>query len=105
MRETSRSRRAPRAVARSAAPFILQSEETMRRRAQCAGAEERAGAQARRGASSRGAALPRPARQEMEARLGHDFGSVRVHTDAQAAAAAAQIGATAYTVGPDVYFG
>ena len=43
-------------------------------------------------------------RARMEARLGHDFGSVRVHDDARAAASAAAVGALAYTVGRDVVF-
>ena len=41
----------------------------------------------------------------MEAKFGHYFGSVRVHTDARAAASAGAVGAIAYTVGRDVGFG
>jgi Domain of unknown function (DUF4157) len=41
---------------------------------------------------------------DMGARLGHDFGAVRVHTDAEAAAAARQLDARAFTVGRDVVF-
>jgi outer membrane protein OmpA-like peptidoglycan-associated protein len=41
----------------------------------------------------------------MEARFGHDFSGVRVHTDGQAAASAAAYGAIAYTVGRDVVMG
>lgn len=44
-------------------------------------------------------------RREMESRLGHDFTQVRVHTDRDAAALAALLGADAVTVGQDVYFG
>jgi hypothetical protein len=40
----------------------------------------------------------------MEARLGHDFSRVRVHTDAPAAASARAVEALAYTVGKDVAF-
>ena len=36
---------------------------------------------------------------------GHDFSDVRVHTDSAAASSAADIGAVAYTVGSDVFFG
>jgi Domain of unknown function (DUF4157) len=36
--------------------------------------------------------------------LGHDFSLVRVHTDAQAAASAEQVGARAYTVGHHIAF-
>jgi hypothetical protein len=41
----------------------------------------------------------------MEPRFGHDFGRVRVHTDARAAEAARAVSALAYTVGGDVVFG
>jgi hypothetical protein len=40
----------------------------------------------------------------MEERLGHDFGSVRVHTDHAASESARAIHAQAYTVGTDVVF-
>jgi hypothetical protein len=41
----------------------------------------------------------------MEARFGHDFGRVRVHTDTRAAESARAVNALAYTVGRDVVFG
>jgi Domain of unknown function (DUF4157) len=44
-------------------------------------------------------------RREMESRLGHDFTQVRIHTDRDAAALTALLGADAVTVGQDVYFG
>jgi hypothetical protein len=40
----------------------------------------------------------------MEARLGHDFGDVRVHTDAAATESAKAVNAHAYTVGSNVVF-
>jgi hypothetical protein len=43
-------------------------------------------------------------RAAMEPRFGHDFGRVRVHTDARAAASARAVNALAYTVGDDVVF-
>lgn len=43
-------------------------------------------------------------RADMEARLGTDFGDVRVHTDSAASDSAAAVGAHAYTVGRDVVF-
>lgn len=43
-------------------------------------------------------------RAEMEARLGHDFSDVRVHTDAAAHESAASVNAHAYTVGSNVVF-
>jgi hypothetical protein len=55
--------------------------------------------------SGGGAPLDASTRSFMESRLGHDFGDVRVHTDAKASASAASVGANAYTVGRDVVFG
>lgn len=40
----------------------------------------------------------------MESRFGHDFGSVRVHTDDHAAQSARAVNALAYTVGQDIVF-
>lgn len=40
----------------------------------------------------------------MEARFGHDFSRVRIHTDAAAADSARSLNAFAYTVGPDIVF-
>lgn len=54
--------------------------------------------------TGRGEPLPETVRQEMEARLGADFGRVRIHTDAVAASAAAALAASAFTVGEDVFF-
>lgn len=44
-------------------------------------------------------------RAAMEKGFGHDFGRVRVHTDARAAESARAVGALAYTVGREVVFG
>jgi hypothetical protein len=44
-------------------------------------------------------------RAGFESTLGHHFGNVRVHTDAEAAASADALHAAAYTVGSDVVFG
>lgn len=44
------------------------------------------------------------ARAEMEARLGHDFGQVRLHTNGRAAESARAVEAQAYTLGHDVVF-
>jgi hypothetical protein len=43
-------------------------------------------------------------RADMEARLGHDFGDVRVHHDARAEESAQAVNAHAYTVGPNIVF-
>lgn len=53
---------------------------------------------------SRGQPLEPATRAFMEARFGHDFSRIRVHTDAPAAAAAQAANARAYTVGRDVVF-
>jgi hypothetical protein len=54
--------------------------------------------------SGGGAPLAPDVRADMEARLGHDFGDVRVHTDSRASESAQTVGAHAYTVGSDVVF-
>ena len=41
----------------------------------------------------------------MEARFGHDFGRVRIHSDGRAAESARALNASAYTVGRDIVFG
>jgi hypothetical protein len=43
-------------------------------------------------------------RADMEARLGHDFGDVRVHHDVRAEESAKAVNAHAYTVGPNIVF-
>jgi hypothetical protein len=57
------------------------------------------------GAAGRGGPLAPEVRQDLEPKLGHDFGDVRVHTDDQAAESARAVGAKAYTVGTDIVFG
>lgn len=54
--------------------------------------------------SGGGAPLAPEVRVDMESRLGHDFGDVRVHTDGRAHESAQAVGAHAYTVGSDVVF-
>jgi len=54
---------------------------------------------------SPGRPLDRTTRSFMESRFGHDFGRVRIHTGATAAASAETIGALAYTVGRNIVFG
>jgi len=43
-------------------------------------------------------------RADMEGRLGHDFGDVRVHHDTRAEESAKAVNAHAYTVGPNIVF-
>ena len=52
-----------------------------------------------------GQPLESQTRADMESRLGHNFGRVRVHTDAQAAESANAVHAQAYTAGHDIVFG
>jgi Domain of unknown function (DUF4157) len=55
--------------------------------------------------NSSGKPLDATTRTFMESRFGHDFSSVRVHTDVHAAKSAQAVNALAYTVGRDVVFG
>jgi hypothetical protein len=54
---------------------------------------------------SPGSPLEPATRAEMQARLGHDFSQVRVHTDQRAAESARAVNALAYTVGRHVVLG
>ncbi|SDD75208.1 eCIS core domain-containing protein [Actinokineospora iranica] len=54
---------------------------------------------------SPGAPLPPALRTDMESRLGHNFSSVRLHTDTAAARSATEINARAYTSGEHVVIG
>jgi Domain of unknown function (DUF4157) len=53
---------------------------------------------------STGQPLDRGTRDVMEARFGHDFSRVRVHTDRRAEESARAVDAVAYTVGNDIAF-
>ncbi len=55
--------------------------------------------------SSPGQPLDPATRDFMEARFGHDFGPVRLHTNARAAESARSVSALAYTVGGNIVFG
>jgi outer membrane biosynthesis protein TonB len=52
-----------------------------------------------------GQPLDADSRAFFESRFRYDFGSVRVHTNQEAAQSAGEIGARAYTVGSDIVFG
>lgn len=58
--------------------------------------------EARRGG---GMPLPSATRSLMESRIGADFGNVRVHADGEAASMSSALGARAFTLGRDIYFG
>jgi hypothetical protein len=80
-----------------------EEEELQMKRASRAMPEIGAGLRARIGGlRSGGQPLPPPLRTFFDPRFGHDFGRVRIHTDAQAARA---VHARAFTVGQDVVFG
>ncbi len=54
--------------------------------------------------SGSGSPLDDGVRTDMEARMGHDFGDVRVHTGDAADASARSVSAHAYTVGSNIVF-
>ncbi|MDQ3990018.1 MAG: DUF4157 domain-containing protein, partial [Actinomycetota bacterium] len=54
--------------------------------------------------SGGGAPLDANIRTDMESRLGHDFGDVRVHTDSRAHDSAKAVNAHAYTAGNNIVF-
>ena len=54
---------------------------------------------------SGGRSLPETTREFMESRFAHNFSSVQIHTDSQAAAISRQLNAKAFTHGQHVYFG
>ncbi len=102
--------RAPAVAQRLCAGCGAQKEEepeVQRKCATCGSAgpsPSGAGEVAANAVASAGAPLTRELRHYFEPRFGRDFGDVRVHTGGQAAAAAAAIGARAYTLGANVAF-
>lgn len=58
-----------------------------------------------KGAQGGGSALPEELRGELEGFFGTGLGHVRVHADGQAAGLSRSLGAEAFTVGSDVFFG
>lgn len=57
------------------------------------------------GSSSDGQSLDQNTRAVFETHFGHDLSQVQVHTGARASQAAETLGAQAFTVGQDIYFG
>ena len=55
--------------------------------------------------SGAGQPLDAGVRRELEEQLGHDLGSVRLHTDRDAGALTSMLGADAVAVGQDIFFG
>jgi hypothetical protein len=66
--------------------------------------EATAGASVERTLANPGDALDPGVRIDMGKRFGHDFSRVRIHTDADAAHSARDLGATAYTAGEHIAF-
>ncbi len=58
-----------------------------------------------RALASPGRPMPSALRHEMEGRFGYDFSGVRVHTGTAAEESARDVGAHAYTFGPNIVFG
>lgn len=55
--------------------------------------------------SGPGSPLPTLLRERIESGIGHDFSGVRIHTNALAASATREVGAHAFTMNRDIYFG
>lgn len=79
-------------------------ESTLQRRAAGNAALSYAPHSVHEALSSSGHPLDTAARAFMEPRFGHDFGKVRIHADANAAASARDVQALAYTVGDHIAF-
>ena len=88
----------------SSAPDALAAPVTHRSADTTAGRPSASGAVARPGRSA-GRPLDRSTRAVFEPRLGAGLGHVRVHSGADASAAARQISAHAFTIGSDIVFG
>ncbi len=87
-------------------PQELEPDEVLRRKArESAPTTASPQFEARFGALGGGAALNPELRAFFEPRFGRDFGAVRLHTGARAAAVAESIRARAFTFGRDVVFG
>ena len=98
---------AARAVIEAAAPQVSAGPvaRISRRALPSAGGTQAAPSSVARAIEGAGEPLGQTERAFFEPRFGHDFGSVRVHRDAAAAASAQDIAARAYTVGHHVVFG
>lgn len=110
------------AAARDAAPSSDGSELVVQRKCDCGSGAQAAGDEEDRGGAvdpsslnnddenqidigGGGAPLSPGARAGMESRFGFDFSGVRIHADDRADSLAAGLGARAFTVGSDIFFG
>ncbi|MGW2048824.1 eCIS core domain-containing protein [Streptomyces sp. NPDC001858] len=101
----TRSPEAIRALQRSAGNAVMARLVAQRSAGQDPDTVQRAADSVQSVIRSAGAPLNSAVRQDMEARLGADFGDVRLHTDAAARQSAAAVGARAYTSGSHVVIG
>jgi len=97
-RRTEESTQAQVAGATAGRPEVLRPDGVL-------ALQRSAGNAAVAGLLSGGGALGPDLRGDMEGRLGHDFGDVRVHSGSEANAAAASMDAQAYTIGSDIVLG
>jgi hypothetical protein len=103
--ERAADQAAARVMAMDAAPIApAGAGMRLRRRAEGGATAGTAPASVAQVLAGPGRPLPEASRAFFEPRFGHDFGRVRIHTDAQAAASARAVSAQAYTVGAHVVF-
>jgi uncharacterized protein DUF4157 len=104
--EREADRVADQVMATRAHPAVESTPPRLQRTArQPAGRSEVAASSVAEALASPGQPLDAATRAFIEPRFGHDFGRVRVHTDARAAESASAVQALAYTVGHNVVFG
>lgn len=98
---------ASRGAETEAAAFASQAGGPVQARSQTPDQHSIAHASLRGASAQLGGGTPLPAlqRQRYEARLGDRLDDVRLHTDPAAAALADGVGANAYTLGRDIFFG
>lgn len=86
-------------------PPAPRKAESLQRKASDASPATEATPAVRSALDTGGESLDSGTRGFMESRFGHDFGKVRIHADASAAASARALHAHAFTVGSDIVFG
>jgi len=104
--EHEADRVAEQVLAKPARPHVSGAAPRIQRfSGQSSGQTGAAPASVDRALASPGRPLEPTLRQDMESRFGHDFSTVRVHSDAAAEQSARDVNAHAYTVGHDIVFG
>ena len=104
--EHEADRVAEQVLAKPARPHVSGAPPRMQRfSGQSSGQTGAAPASVDRALASPGRPLEPALRQDMELRFGHDFSTVRVHSDAAADQSARDVNAHAYTVGHNIAFG